>query len=123
MVFVVITRWIANVCGWVYNCTDLCYVLNPINFTHNSGVDLLGDTVGKAFVGTMCDSSNSVGLSQDNVRDLVEQVGSTAAHELGHILNMGHDSGKCICLRHFQYELVKSNCTLRVFECNLMVPL
>ena len=39
----------------------------------------------------MCDDRSSVGLSQDNGGG-VDFVGSTAAHELGHIFNMQHDS-------------------------------
>ena len=40
----------------------------------------------------MCGIS-SVGVSQDR-RSGVDAVGSTAAHELGHILNMQHDDGQ-----------------------------
>ena len=38
----------------------------------------------------MCNEFTSVGLSQDR-RSGVDAVGSTAAHELGHIFNMDHD--------------------------------
>ncbi len=55
-----------------------------------SGVDLDGPTAGLAFKSTMCDDQSSVGLVQDKSND-VESVGSIAAHELGHILNMDHD--------------------------------
>ena len=92
-------------------CVNRCIIvlicimclIESILHTHRS-IDLLGNTIGKAFVGEMCDSAKSVGLSQDKVSDVVEKVGSIAAHELGHILNMGHDSGKCICLRHLQHD-------------------
>ena len=54
-------------------------------------IDIAGSTVGISFLGTMCDSS-SVGVSQDR-HSSVDAVGSTAAHQLGHILNMNHDDG------------------------------
>ena len=42
----------------------------------------------------MCGGS-SVGVTQDGGR-AVSSTGSTAAHELGHEFNMGHDAGKCL---------------------------
>lgn len=57
-------------------------------------MNLLGSTVGLAFVGTMCSFRNSVGLTQDGGRGSVVGVASTAAHELGHIFNMQHDDGR-----------------------------
>lgn len=57
-----------------------------------TGVDLLGSTVGIAFIGTMCRGQLSTGLTQDGGRNL-NSVGSTAAHELGHIFSMNHDDG------------------------------
>lgn len=57
---------------------------------NNRGVDILGSTVGIAFIGTMCRGRSSVGLSQDG-RGSLAAVGSTAAHELGHIFSMDHD--------------------------------
>lgn len=62
-------------------------------FFSYSGIDLDGSTIGIAFVGAMCGFS-SVGVTQDGGRSL-PSVGSTAAHELGHIFNMGHD-GKTV---------------------------
>ena len=60
---------------------------------YRRGIDIAGNTVGIAFVGTMCGTLSSVGLSQDR-RSGVDSVGSTAAHELGHIFNMAHDDGQ-----------------------------
>ena len=51
-----------------------------------------GSTIGYAFVGTMCNDLNSIGLIQDTRRS-VESTGGIAAHELGHIFNMDHDDG------------------------------
>ena len=59
--------------------------------TSYRGVDLDGNTVGIAFTRAMCSDSNSVGVTQDRGGSL-DQVSSTAAHELGHIFNMDHDS-------------------------------
>ncbi len=46
--------------------------------------------MGIAFVGTMCSSTSSVGLTQDGGRSLSSVV-TTAAHELGHIFSFDHD--------------------------------
>ena len=56
----------------------------------NSGIDLDGSTVGIAFIGTMCSTTGSVGVTQDGGRSL-SSTASTAAHELGHVFNMNHD--------------------------------
>lgn len=54
------------------------------------GVDIAGNTVGYAYVGTMCTRSVAIGITQDGGGDL-DSVGAIAAHELGHIFNMEHD--------------------------------
>eukprot|EP00731_Ephydatia_muelleri_P019725 Em0012g550a len=59
-----------------------------------TGVDMDGTTVGIAFVGTMCGTS-SVGVVQDF--GSLAAVGSTTAHEMGHIFSMQHDTGTCTC--------------------------
>jgi len=71
-------------------------VLLPLSYCFR-GIDLAGTTVGIAFVGTMCRTLSSLGLTQDGGRSLTSVV-STAAHELGHILNMNHydEIGKLI---------------------------
>ena len=58
-----------------------------------SGISLAGNTIGRAFIGTMCRSSRSVGLVEDRGRDLNHLI-STTAHELGHIFGMYHDTCK-----------------------------
>ena len=57
---------------------------------HLRGKDLLGNAVGLAYVGTMCHDEDAVGLVEDTGGS-VQSVGTTAAHELGHIFNMLHD--------------------------------
>ena len=52
--------------------------------------------MGVAFTHTMCSATHSVAVTQDGGRSL-SAVASTAAHELGHIFNMGHDG---ISTRH-----------------------
>lgn len=59
--------------------------------TFHRGIDLEENIVGIAFLRTMCSDSDSVGVTQDGGESL-DEVGSIAAHELGHILNMKHDS-------------------------------
>ena len=49
--------------------------------------------MGIAFVRTMCSDTHSVGVTQDSGR-AISSVGVTAAHELGHIFNMGHDGSE-----------------------------
>ena len=51
----------------------------------------------------MCGSS-SVGVTQDGGRSPAS-VASTAAHELGHIFNMGHDGRN---VQHLDLAIVKS---------------
>ena len=60
---------------------------------HCSGADLDGNTIGLAPIGAMCRGFISAGLTQDTGSS-VASVASTAAHELGHIFNMGHDDGR-----------------------------
>ncbi|TRY98260.1 hypothetical protein DNTS_000607 [Danionella cerebrum] len=48
------------------------------------------ETLGVADVGTMCDSKRSCSVIEDNGL----QAAYTAAHELGHVLNMPHDDTK-----------------------------
>lgn len=47
-------------------------------------------TVGAAYPQGMCHSELSVGVTQDGGRSLTATA-NTAAHELGHLLNMNHD--------------------------------
>nr|XP_020446350.1 zinc metalloproteinase-disintegrin-like brevilysin H2a isoform X2 [Monopterus albus] len=61
-----------------------------------SGIDFEGQTVGLAYVGTLC-SSLSVGVIQDHNNGAIP-VGATLAHEMGHNLGMDHDdSSICVC--------------------------
>ena len=61
-----------------------------------TGIDLDDGTVGIAFIRTMCSDTHSVGVTQDRGR-AISSLGGTAAHELGHIFNMGHDGSGCTC--------------------------
>ena len=69
------------------------FVMIIMNFFYYyfSGVKLNNNVIGTAYVGTMCTIQYAVGLIQDF--SSAAAVSSTAAHELGHIFNMQHDSG------------------------------
>ena len=66
-----------------------------------SGRDLYGQTVGIAFTGSMCNEHTSVGLTQDNGRNL-QSVVTTAAHEIGHLFSMTHDGKSVRVFYHYQ---------------------
>ncbi|XP_041914894.1 zinc metalloproteinase-disintegrin bilitoxin-1-like [Alosa sapidissima] len=51
--------------------------------------------LGSAYIGTMC-GKYSTGVVQDHSRDVI-LTAATFAHELGHNLNMQHDSSHCSC--------------------------
>ena len=57
------------------------------------GNDFSGNTVGIAYLNTMCGSA-SVGVVQDK-HSSATGTGSTFAHEMGHILSMSHDTCEC----------------------------
>ena len=85
-----------GVCGqilWLWLANDI------VMFCPDRGVNLRGNVVGLAFVGTMCSSRNSVGLTQDRQAP-ASRVAITASHELGHIFNMDHDDGR----KHIIYK-------------------
>ena len=72
---------------------SMSHCKTSIFYTYFSGIDLDGNTIGLAPIGAMCRGSISAGLTQDTGSS-VASVASTAAHELGHIFNMGHDDGR-----------------------------
>ena len=69
----------------------LCMYTHTFTLNH-SGRDLSQNTVGIAYLNTMCGSA-SVGVVQDGSRS-TRSTGSTFAHELGHLFNLQHDTSK-----------------------------
>ncbi|KAG8574083.1 hypothetical protein GDO81_009032 [Engystomops pustulosus] len=61
-----------------------------------TNIDFDGNTVGLAFVATMCSKSHSSGVIQDHSKESIP-VGATIAHEMGHNLGMSHDNSLCSC--------------------------
>uniref|UniRef100_R4FJM6 SVMP-Ech-32 n=1 Tax=Echiopsis curta TaxID=529692 RepID=R4FJM6_9SAUR len=61
-----------------------------------TGIDFNGDTVGLAYLGTLCNPEESVAVIQEH-SSRTSIVASTMAHELGHNLGINHDSASCNC--------------------------
>uniref|UniRef100_A0A0K8RYU7 Metalloproteinase (Type III) 3a n=1 Tax=Crotalus horridus TaxID=35024 RepID=A0A0K8RYU7_CROHD len=61
-----------------------------------TAIDLNGDTVGLAYVGSMCHPRRSTGIIQDHSK-LDVMVAVTMAHELAHNLGINHDGNQCNC--------------------------
>jgi hypothetical protein len=61
-----------------------------------TGRDLDGDTVGIAYIGTVCENENAASLSEG--RRPTAQASLIAAHEIGHNFNAPHDgeTGACV---------------------------
>lgn len=57
------------------------------------GINIAGTTLGIAFIGSMCDRSDSTSVTQDGGEPSLSRVITIATHELGHNLNMRHDNG------------------------------
>ncbi|XP_046444849.1 A disintegrin and metalloproteinase with thrombospondin motifs 9-like isoform X3 [Daphnia pulex] len=95
------SEMLRNFCKWqrVFNDMDdsspyhhdTALLLTRENICRNPQLQKC-DTLGLAELGTMCDSSNSCSIVQDNGLS----AAFTIAHELGHVLNMPHDDDfKC----------------------------
>ena len=65
---------------------------NDAQFFCDSANDFQSNTVGIAYVDTMC-GSLSVTVVQDR-HNSVAATGTTLAHEIGHLFNMMHDTGE-----------------------------
>ncbi|KAG8551445.1 hypothetical protein GDO81_004111 [Engystomops pustulosus] len=77
-------------------------------------------TVGMAYVGTVCSPSHSVSISTFNVGNTPANHAPVVAHELGHVLGMSHDNGRCADT-FIMYSIVNgaqtfSTCSANDFE-------
>ena len=61
-------------------------------------MNLAGSTIGIAFVGQVCNSDLSTGVTEDGLTRSLDFVVTIASHELGHIFNMQHDNGECVTI-------------------------
>ena len=75
----------------------LCIIHTEFVFQPCSGQNLNGSVVGAAFVRAMCDQRSSVSLTEDR-GGFSAIVAGFAAHEMGHLFNMGHDMSECLWL-------------------------
>ncbi|XP_057682182.1 disintegrin and metalloproteinase domain-containing protein 9 [Corythoichthys intestinalis] len=55
-----------------------------------------GGTLGMAFIGTACSTTNSVGINVFSGDNLIF-TSTVVAHEIGHNLGMNHDEDRCQC--------------------------
>ena len=77
----------------LYKLVAICclVVLSAVSVIHR-GNTFSGNTIGIAYLNTMCGSA-SVGVVSDRHYTTLA-TGSTFAHELGHIFDMGHDNSE-----------------------------
>ncbi|XP_013929562.1 PREDICTED: zinc metalloproteinase-disintegrin-like VLAIP-B [Thamnophis sirtalis] len=61
-----------------------------------TGINFDGQTIGLAYLGTICQSYNSVAIVQD-YNKFTGSVASAMGHEMGHNLGIDHDTASCIC--------------------------
>uniref|UniRef100_A0A098M142 Metalloproteinase (Type III) 3d n=1 Tax=Hypsiglena sp. JMG-2014 TaxID=1550645 RepID=A0A098M142_9SAUR len=61
-----------------------------------TSIDFDGNTVGRAYVGSICHTKQSSGIVQDH-SERTSLIAFTMAHELGHNLGINHDTDTCNC--------------------------
>ncbi|KAM3913946.1 disintegrin and metalloproteinase domain-containing protein 9-like [Leptodactylus fuscus] len=59
------------------------------------GRGAFGDFIGMAFIGTVCSPSYSNSISTFSIGSTPPSHAVVVAHELGHVLGMNHDDGRC----------------------------
>uniref|UniRef100_A0A194ASW0 Metalloproteinase type III 1 n=1 Tax=Sistrurus miliarius barbouri TaxID=8759 RepID=A0A194ASW0_SISMB len=76
--------------------TDLLTRKKHDNAQLLTAIDFKGNTIGYAYVGSMCHPKRSTGIIQD-YSEINLVVAVIMAHEMGHNLGINHDSGYCSC--------------------------
>lgn len=78
------------------------WLTNQINISRDvvhlfTGKDIIGDTIGLAYLGTICDIPFQYGLSQSNFTPIIPLRAALTEHELGHNWNANHCDGDPDC--------------------------